>query len=106
MMAPSTPPDWDSIARFLASECSDEEATQVRAWLEANPLDRELVERLGASAIVDTPADVDVEAALARVHQRMGEPATPRLTLERGGAAGKSAPSFGKVAARAGLTAG
>ena len=84
MTAPATPPDWDAIARYLAGESDAGEAAVVRAWLETHPEDRALVERLDAAA-VDAVADVDVEAALARVHQRMGAP-RPSLKLERGGA--------------------
>lgn len=84
MTAPATPPDWDAIARFLTGESDTGEAAVVRAWLEAHPEDRALVEKLDA-ATVDATADVDVEAALARAHQRMGAP-RPSLKLERGGA--------------------
>jgi transmembrane sensor len=88
MTAPTTPPDWDAIARYLAGESDAAETVVVRAWLEAHPADRALIERLDAAAI-DAVADVDVEAALARVHQRIGAPigaARPSLKLERGGA--------------------
>src|SRR3569832_2671869 len=85
MNAPATPPDWDSIARYLSGESNAEERASVRAWLDANPADRELVQRLNGSVMSDEPADVDVEAALARVHGRMAEH-RPTLTLERGGA--------------------
>src|SRR3954470_15176938 len=84
MTAPATPPDWDTIARFLAGESPAGEAAAVRAWLDANPSERDLVERLNSAAVVDSPADVDVEAALKSLHQRMQEPARPRLTVERG----------------------
>lgn len=86
MSAPVTPPDWDSIARYLSGESNAEERAIVRAWLDANPGDRELVERLDRSVMIDEPADVDVEAALTRVRQRMAEPHRPQLTLERGSA--------------------
>lgn len=78
-------PDWDAIARFLAGESSAEEATSVQRWLEANPVEKDLVARLEAAIKSDAPADVDVEAALARVHARMAHTEQrPRLTLERG----------------------
>jgi transmembrane sensor len=80
-------PDWDAIARFLAGESSVEEAAIVQRWLEANPVEKDLVARLDAAVTTDAPADVDVEAALALVHARMGDTARPpRLRLERGGA--------------------
>ena len=94
MTAPATPPDWDAIARYLAGESSAEEAAAVRGWLEANPMDRELVERLNASVVMEAEAaDVNVEAALARVHQRMNErsePERPRLEVLRGNPAPRS----------------
>jgi transmembrane sensor len=77
-------PDWDAIARVLANESSAEEATRVRAWLAANPGDRELIERLDETARPDL-ASVDVEAALQRVHARMQQqPAAPALKVVRG----------------------
>lgn len=78
-------PDWDAIARYLAGESPDAEAVVVRQWLETHPEDERLVERLNAAAIV-SPEDVDVEAALNAVHDRMGADITPPLlALERGG---------------------
>ena len=71
-------PDWEAIARYLAGESQPEEASIIEQWLEAHPHDRELVERLDAEATIE-PADVDVEAALARVHARMAEPSRPRV---------------------------
>jgi len=91
MTAPATPPDWDAIARYLAGESSAEEAAAVRGWLEANPMDRELVDRLNAAVVMEAAAaDVDVEAALARVHQRMNEQERPRLEVVRGNPAPRS----------------
>lgn len=88
------PPDWGAIARYLAGESSADEARVVRGWLDAHPADRELAEQLDAAMAFDDAgagrgADVDVEAALARVHARIHQPvdapaARPRLTLERG----------------------
>jgi transmembrane sensor len=66
-------PDWDAIGRFLAGESSPAEAAAVRAWLDANPRDRDLLERLDAVAAQQTASDVDVESALALVHARMHE---------------------------------
>ena len=71
-------PDWEAIARYLAGESQPEEASVVEQWLEAHPRDRELVERLDVEATIE-PADVDVEAALARVHARMAEPLRSRV---------------------------
>lgn len=82
---PANVPDWEAIARFLAGESSDDEAKSVQRWLEANPAEKDLVARLDAAVTTDPPADVDIEAALARVHARMGEgQQRPRLTIDRG----------------------
>lgn len=83
--SPANIPDWDAIARFLAGESSAEEARSVQLWLEANPAEQDLVTRLDAALATDAPADIDVEAALARVHARMHDGTdaaqTPRLTV-------------------------
>jgi transmembrane sensor len=81
----SNVPDWDAIARFLAGESSVEEAASVQRWLEANPVERELLTRLDTAVTTDPAADVDVELALARVHARMDKTVQPpQLALERG----------------------
>lgn len=78
-------PDWDEIARYVDGESSAEESARVAQWLEQNPDDKQLIEGLNASAVLEGAADVDVEAALNRVHGRMNDaPARPVLTLERG----------------------
>jgi transmembrane sensor len=66
----------------LAGESQPEEASVIEQWLDAHPRDRELVERLNVEATIE-PADVDVEAALARVHARMGETSKPRVLSMR-----------------------
>ncbi|HVX41550.1 MAG TPA: FecR domain-containing protein [Gemmatimonadaceae bacterium] len=64
-------PDWDAVARYLAGESPADEAQRVRAWLENNPAERELVESLAAAGAELPLAPVDVDAALDRVHARM-----------------------------------
>src|SRR5689334_15620842 len=76
-------PDWDAIARVLANESSSDEESRVRAWLAAHPADRHLVERLDEAAR-PALADVDVEAALKRVHARMQQPGARGLKVVRG----------------------
>ena len=68
-------PDWDAIARFLAGESSVEEMSDVQRWLEENPGDMDLVTRLNMAITSDAGAnaDVDLEAALSRVHARMSD---------------------------------
>ena len=83
--SPAKIPDWDAIARFLAGESSVDEAASVQRWLEANPVEKELLTRLDTAVTTEPIADVDVELALARVHARMGESTQrPRLSMERG----------------------
>jgi transmembrane sensor len=78
-------PDWDAIARFLAGESPAEEASRVQAWLAEHPEERELVARLSSTTELSGAADVDVEAALSRVHARMATaPSVPSLTVSRG----------------------
>jgi transmembrane sensor len=96
-------PDWDAIARFLAGESAPAEATTVRAWLDAHPRERDLLERLDSavneSSSVIEAADVDTEAALARVHERIAT--MPRLTVQRGGVRKNRYVIVGVVAAAA-----
>lgn len=77
-------PDWDAVARYLAGESSAEEAERVVQWLGTHPADKALIGHLKAAPVAEAPVDLDVEAALRRVHTRMK--AAPKLTLERGGA--------------------
>jgi transmembrane sensor len=78
-------PDWEAIARYLAGESQPEEASVIEQWLESHPRDRELVERLNTEASIELP-EVDVEAALTRVHARMNEKSGPRvLSMQRPG---------------------
>lgn len=85
-------PDWEAIARYLAGESPSGEAMHVSDWLDANPDERVLLERLDQSLDTASRArgggHVDVEAALSRVHARMADavPTAPRLELVRGGA--------------------
>ena len=72
------PYDWDALARYIAGESTPSEKRSVEAWLEARPERAQLVSALRESIdglAVDTADDVDVEAALRRVHARMAEPA-------------------------------
>jgi transmembrane sensor len=102
----SNAPDWEAIARFLVGESSSEEATKVEQWLDANPGDRELVARLDEALLVDARSDVDVEAALARVHSQMADQLKrPSLTIERGrGPSRRFALVIGSLLAAAAVT--
>ena len=84
--APEPPPDWDAIARYFAGESPRAEATRIGGWLEANPDERSLLDRLNRTLDRTMTVDVDVEAALARAHARINESgvAHPRFMLQRG----------------------
>jgi len=70
---PDAVPDWDTLGRFVAGESSADEMSQVGKWLDANPAERALIERLSEATAAEPVAGLDVEGALARVHARMGE---------------------------------
>src|SRR5262249_29972910 len=80
--APESIPDWDTLARFVAGESSADEISHVTQWLDANPAERALLERLSEVTAASTESGIDVEAALAKVHARMGQshPATRSIT--------------------------
>jgi transmembrane sensor len=72
------PYDWDALARYIAGESTPAEKRTVEAWLEARPERAQLVSALRESIdglAIDTADDVDVEAALRKVHARMADPA-------------------------------
>ena len=80
----SPAPDWEAIARYLAGESTAGEASRIAEWLRANPDERALLDRLDRTIDAAPQPDLDVEAALARVHARMDAPlARPRLTVSR-----------------------
>lgn len=68
--------DWEALARFLAGESPAEEVDAVRGWLSEHP-DRQAVldalDRAMTAGATPPPADLDVDAALTRVHRRMDE---------------------------------
>ena len=81
--APDFVPDWDMLGRFVAGEGSADEMSRVSKWLDANPAERALLERLTevTAAAPVSAGGIDVEGALAKVHARMGEPARAPLSL-------------------------
>ena len=67
------PADWEAIARYVAGECTPDEAAAVQRWLEAHPSEAAALSELNAATALlasATPADLDVEAALRRVSER------------------------------------
>lgn len=75
--------DWEVLARFLAGESPAEEADAVRAWLAEDPARHDVLSALDTTLdrVAAPPADLDVEAALRRVHARMDQPETPVIPL-------------------------
>src|SRR5690349_10558495 len=73
------PYDWDALARYVAGESTPAERHDVEAWLSARPEREQLVSALResiAALAVSTvdDSDIDVEAALRKVHTRMKRP--------------------------------
>ena len=75
--------DWEVLGRFLAGESPAGEADAVRAWLAEDPARHDVLDALDTTLnrVSAPPADLDVEAALARVHARMDAPETPVIPL-------------------------
>lgn len=74
--------DWEALARYLAGESPAHEADAVNGRLAENPDQRAVLAALDRAmdrGATPPPADLDVEAALARVHARMDGPETPVL---------------------------
>ena len=75
---PSPDADWEAVARYLAGESSAAEAEAMRSWLADHPAEGAFVDALAQTVVPFADAtDIDVEAALARVHSRR-EPAAAR----------------------------
>src|SRR5580765_6568816 len=75
---------WDVLARYVSGESPVGEAESVRRWLAADPRRAELVSSLERSIgrlSFAPPADLDVDAALRRVHGRLNEPDVRPLPL-------------------------
>jgi transmembrane sensor len=76
--SPAIEPElWEALARYVSGESPQAEADTIRKWIEDDPARGELLLSLDAAAgrLAAAPQeDVDVEAALSRVHQRMAEP--------------------------------
>jgi len=68
--------NWEKLGRYLAGEASPAEAAEMRRWLDEHPSDAQAISALDAAIRqVGPQPQVDVEAALAHVKTRMGEPA-------------------------------
>jgi transmembrane sensor len=79
-LQPDAPIDWETLARYLAGECSDDESEHIARWLSEHPADAQLLASLDKAmatlALRDT-ADLDVESALERVRARRDAPRQP-----------------------------
>jgi transmembrane sensor len=91
---PKKAPDWEVLGRFLDGEIPDDERARIAQWMDSHPVDKELFEQLSVHAQLEPTADVDVEAALGKVHARINQAPVSaaaertRLRLERGGGTG------------------
>lgn len=85
---PSKAPfDWETLARYLAGECSLDESERIARWLADHPADSQLLASLDnamATLALRDAVDVDVEGALQHVAERRdarpesAAPATPK----------------------------
>lgn len=72
--ADDDPQLWEALARWAAGESPPDEAARVRRWLAEDPARARLLDGMSAALHrleAKPPADLDVEAALRRVHERM-----------------------------------
>ncbi|HYV96492.1 MAG TPA: hypothetical protein VE967_03460, partial [Gemmatimonadaceae bacterium] len=81
MPFPASDADWETVARLVTGELSPDEAAKVRVAIAQDPALARLLASLEHRA--QETERVDVEAALASVHTRMGTQAGPALRLER-----------------------
>ncbi|MEP6990285.1 MAG: FecR domain-containing protein [bacterium] len=68
-------PDWDTLARFIAGECTPEESRELERRLESDPAQAALLHALDAvvrAADPEPPTHAEVESALAAVLVRRG----------------------------------
>ena len=79
-----SPADWEALARYLAGESSEEESERIGEWLAEHKADAAFVAALDKAVAVlaaSARADIDVDRALTRVHERLdsatGDPALP-----------------------------
>ena len=83
-----TPRDaqWEALARFVAGECTPDEAAAVEERLSRSSEESALVsaiERVAGRLAVDPTPEVDVESALARVRNRLASDQIRSLDTER-----------------------
>jgi transmembrane sensor len=79
-----SPIEWETLARYLAGECSVPERERIERYLADHPGDSEVVSALDNAmrilALREAP-EIDVESALERVIARRDAPDTPVVSL-------------------------
>src|SRR5689334_17834883 len=68
-----TPVDWEALSRYLAGESSEAESERIGQWLAEHKADAALVDALDKAVsglALSEQVDIDVDGALARVHER------------------------------------
>ncbi len=86
-----SPADWEALARYLAGESSAAESERIGRWLAEHKADAALVAALVAALdkavaglALGEQADLDVDRALARVHEQLDSVSRdPALPLRR-----------------------
>lgn len=82
-----SPADWEALARYLAGESSAAESERIGRWLAEHKADAAFVAALDkavAGLALREQADLDVDRALARVHEQLDSVSRdPALPLRR-----------------------
>lgn len=70
----SEPKDWDILAKYLANEASAEEVREIQSWIDSDPENRLMVERLQASFTVSPLQEEasDLDAMWNRIAAEVG----------------------------------
>ena len=77
--------DWEALARYLTGESPPEERARLEERLAAKPEDKALVAELNAvmrRMAVESPGDLDVDAALRNVKTRLHHPEAKVLAID------------------------
>jgi transmembrane sensor len=78
--------EWEALARYLTGESPPDEKARLEERLAAKPEDKALVAELGAvmqRMAVESPKDLDAEAALQNVKTRLHRPDEPGLKFDK-----------------------
>lgn len=66
------PPQWQTLARYFGSECSEAEEEVILTWAAADPSNREQLESTRRAWVAASPEEAcDVETAWSRVERRI-----------------------------------